>query len=92
MVITLYHCFVTVINNLFGSVEWYRNFNAIQFYKYHYEIKMLPFIAQKIKIYLFNNVRPIISPIKVKDPISTATNTVSATDANGSPAMLTNIE
>ncbi len=52
----------------------------------------LSFIAQKIKYYFFNNVLPIISPTKVKDPISTATNTVSATDAKGSPAMPTNIE
>ncbi len=42
--------------------------------------------------YFFKNTRPTIVPTKVKDPIITATNTVSAIDANDSPTIPVNIE
>ena len=46
----------------------------------------------KTIIYFFKNALPTITPTKVKHPIITATNTVSATDANGSPTIPINIE
>ena len=47
-----------------------------------------PFISPKIEYYLFNNLFSIIIPTKVKNPIISATNTVSATDAKGSRTIL----
>ena len=43
-------------------------------------------------MYYFLNTRPTIVPTKVKDPMIAATNTESATDANGSPTTPINIE
>ncbi len=69
------------------------NFNTIPFINCDYEIvSYLSYLQRKIKYYLFNNLFPIIIPTKVKDPIITATNTVSATDSNGSPTIPTNME
>jgi hypothetical protein len=48
--------------------------------------------TSKNEILSFYNFLSIIISTKVKDPIITATNTVSATDANGSLTMPTNIE
>jgi hypothetical protein len=45
-----------------------------------------------MKYYSFYNFLPRYIPTKVKDPIITATNTVSAIDANGSLTMPRNIE
>ena len=42
--------------------------------------------------HLFKNALPTIVPTKVKDPIIAATNTVSATAANGSPTTPIKIE
>ena len=49
-------------------------------------------IKIKKRYYFFKNIRPIIVPTKVKDPMIAATNTVSATDANDSPTTPINIE
>ena len=46
----------------------------------------------KKRYYFFKNLRPTIVPTKVKEPMIAATNTVSATDANGSPTTPINIE
>ena len=43
-------------------------------------------------LYFFKNIRPTSVLTRVKDPINAATNTVSATDASGSPITATNIE
>ena len=49
-------------------------------------------IKIKKRYYFFKNTRPTIVPTKVKDPMTAATNTVSATDANGSPMTAINID
>ena len=49
-------------------------------------------MVNKEVFHFFKNIRPTIVLTKVKDPINAAINTVSATDARGSPITATNIE
>ena len=49
-------------------------------------------MVNKEIFHFFKNIRPTIVLTKVKDPINAAINTVSATDANGSPTTPINIE
>jgi hypothetical protein len=81
-----------MVTNL--RVRWNDTEISIQsnFINCDYEITIHILHLQIYTYYSFKNLFPIIIPTKVKDPIITATNTVSATDANGSPAIPVNME
>jgi hypothetical protein len=56
-------------------------------------LRLTFYIVNKIEgYYVFENLLPTIVPTKEKDPMTAATNTVSAVDANGSPTTPINIE